>query len=60
MKKTNKKVKVRNGCQTFVRTVYVDVVGAEFFKHNGKNNYIYQRANGTYTAPFYNGVEFIA
>ena len=58
MKKTNKKVMVKDGTSTFERMVYVDEVG-EFFKHNGEKNYIYQRANGTYTAPWYNRVEYI-
>lgn len=59
MKRTNKKVEVRNGTRTIIRTVYLNEFGREYFKYDGKECYIYQKENGRYNAPWFNGVEYI-
>ena len=59
MKRTNKKVVVKNGTRKFERTVYVNENGTEFFKYNNKFHEIYQRDNGTFTAPWFTRVKYI-
>lgn len=56
--KTDKKVKVRDGRVYLIRCVYRDGIG-DYFKYKGEKCYIYKRDNGTYNAPYFNGVLYI-
>lgn len=62
MKRTDKKVLVKNGRQILERCVYVDGSGRECFKYNGVVNYICEgqgSAKGTYYAPWFTWVRYI-
>lgn len=59
-KKTNKKIEVRNGTRTYIRTVYVNEFGAECFKDDNAWHHIFKRSERSgYNAPYYNGVKYI-
>lgn len=60
MKKTDKKVEVRNGTQTFTRCVYVNEFGTEHFKYEGKFHHIFWSDYfKRYTAPYFGEVKYI-
>ena len=61
--KTNKKVKIVDGRQCFIRTVYISEYGKEYFKYNNHKCYIFQKINKRnmviYYSPFINSVEYV-
>lgn len=57
MKRTNKKVLVKNGRQWFERSVYVDDNGREYFKYNGVHCPIIEhQRGGFYYSPYFTRV----
>ena len=59
MKRTNLKVRVKNGTTYFERSVY-ELNGTYYFKHGGENYEIYPNGKGGIRANWFPCVEFIA
>ena len=58
MKRTNLKVRCKDGCAWVVRTVY-EQDGKHHIKHDGRYHEIYQGRFGSYKAGLYNRIEYI-
>lgn len=58
-KRTGKRVEIRNGLRTIIRSTYIDDYGREFFKCGGEKWYIRRRPTGTIYAMFFPDMKYI-